>query len=95
MSTAGGNLATILARRFLRIGLFLILSCSLSEERVLPSFHLFWGYVFLVGGDAPLLAEWVGERAEPVSPEHVLQWHVHAGARRDCPAEDTICVLHV
>src|SRR5690349_5456218 len=54
----------------------LILSGSSGEERVLPAFHFFRRYIFYVRGDAPLLAERVGNLSVAVAPEHILQWHI-------------------
>src|SRR5580700_5389809 len=57
-----------------------VLSGSFGEERVLSALHFFRSHIFNVRGDAPLLAERVGNFSIAVAPEHILQRHINPSA---------------
>src|SRR6266852_985885 len=55
-----------------------------------PPLHLRWRDVFLVGGDGPLVAEGVLQRAGAVAVELVLQLSHYLPARRDGAREQLV-----
>jgi hypothetical protein len=42
-----------------------------------------------------MLAEWIGDPSIPVTPKHILDGHVHAGAALDCETNGFVHVFHV
>src|SRR6202035_2240184 len=73
----------------------LILSGSFGEERVLPALHFFRRYILDVRGNAPLLAERVGNLSVAVAPEHILQWHIDSRTCRNRAVKNLVGVRDV
>ena len=68
---------------------------GLGEECILPPLHVFGSHVFYVGGDTPLLSEWVGQLPIAVAPKHVLQGHIDSRASRDGTVKNRIGIGYV
>src|SRR5262245_39787792 len=61
-----------------------VLACGLGHVFSLPCFltplHFFRRNIFNVGGNAPMMAEWIDNFSIPVAPKHICDGHNRAGA---------------
>ena len=83
------------AGKFQEFSDFSVLARRPGEESILPPFHFLRRNVLHVRGDAPLLAEGIGQLAVAVSPEHVLHRHIDTRSAGDRGVENRIHVWHI